>query len=160
MVDIARKNLFHDRTRFIITVVGVTFSVVLIFSQFGIYLGFMENASIIIDNTQADIWITSKNSANFDFPVPFSELKFNKVKATPGVASADKLILGWASMRKHDGGSENIELVGFNPDSGVGGPWRLIDGRIGDLKAGKAVIIDESAFAKLGVLRVGEYVEI
>lgn len=160
MVDIARKNLFHDRTRFIITVVGVTFSVVLIFSQFGIYLGFMENASIIIDNTQADIWITSKNSANFDFPVPFSELKFNKVKATPGVASADKLILGWASLRKHDGGSENIELVGFNPDSGVGGPWRLVDGRIGDLKAGRAVIIDESAFAKLGPLRVGDYVEI
>ena len=24
MVDIARKNLFHDRTRFLITVVGVT----------------------------------------------------------------------------------------------------------------------------------------
>ena len=160
MVDIARKNLFHDRTRFLITVVGVTFSVVLIFSQFGIYLGFMENASIIIDNTQADIWITSKNSANFDFPVPFSELKFNKVKATPGIAAADKLILGWANMRKRDGGSENIELVGFNPETGVGGPWRLIDGRIADLKAGKSVIVDESAFAKLGALRVGDHVEI
>ena len=160
MVDIARKNLLHDRTRFLITVVGVTFSVVLIFSQFGIYLGFMENASIIIDSTRADIWITSKNSANFDFPVPFSELKLNKVKATPGVGSADKLILGWANMRKRDGGSENIELVGFNPETGAGGPWRLREGRIADLKAGKAVVVDESAFGKLGELRVGEYVEI
>ncbi len=79
MVDIARKNLFHDKTRFLITLIGVTFSVVLVFSQFGIYLGFMRNASIIIDNTPVDIWITSKNSANFDFPLPFSESKLNKV---------------------------------------------------------------------------------
>jgi len=33
MVDIARKNLLHDRTRFLITLIGVTFSVVLVFSQ-------------------------------------------------------------------------------------------------------------------------------
>lgn len=160
MVDIARKNLFHDRTRFLITVVGVTFSVVLIFSQFGIYLGFMENASIIIDNTRADLWITSKNSSNFDFPVPFSELKLNKVKATPGVAAADKLILGWANMKRRDGGSENIELVGFNPETGVGGPWRLKEGTIAAIKAGKSVIVDESAFPKLGYLRIGDHVEI
>src|SRR5688572_13471650 len=150
MVDIARKNLLHDRTRFLITVIGVTFSVVLIFSQFGIYLGFMENASIIIDNTQADLWMTSKNSSNFDFPVPFSELKLNKVKATPGVAAADKLLLGWANMKRKDGGSENIELVGFNPETGVGGPWKIKEGTISDIKAGKAVIVDESAFPKLG----------
>ena len=84
--------------------IGVTFSVVLIFSQFGIYLGFMENASIIIDNTQADMWITSKNSANFDFPVPFSERKLNKVRQTPGVIWADHIMLGLANMRRKDGG--------------------------------------------------------
>ena len=160
MVDIARKNLFHDRTRCLITVVGVTFSVVLIFSQFGIYLGFMENASIIIDNTQADIWVTSKNSANFDFPVPFNERKLNKVRQTPGVAWADHLLLGWANMRRQDGGQENIELVGFNPETGVGGPWKLIAGEMQAVKAGKAIIVDESAFPKLGTLYVGQHVEI
>jgi len=160
MVDIARKNLLHDRTRFIITVVGVTFSVVLIFSQFGIYLGFMENASIIIDNTQADIWVTSKNSSNFDFPVPFNERKLNKVRQTTGVAWADHLLLGWANMRRRDGGQENIELVGFNPETGVGGPWRLLAGELQAVKAGKAIIVDESAFPKLGNLKVGDQVEI
>jgi putative ABC transport system permease protein len=160
MVDIARKNLLHDRTRFIITVVGVTFSVVLIFSQFGIYLGFMENASIIIDNTQADIWVTSKNSSNFDFPVPFNERKLNKVRQTAGVAWADHLLLGWANMRRRDGGQENIELVGFNPETGVGGPWRLLAGELQAVKAGKAIIVDESAFPKLGNLKVGDQVEI
>lgn len=160
MVDIARMNLLHDRTRFVITVVGVTFSVVLIFAQFGIYFGFMQNASIIIDNTAADIWITSKNSANFDFPLPFSERKLNKVKEMPGVAWADTLILGWANMKLTNGGSENIELVGFNPETGVGGPWRLKEGSVQALKAGKGIIVDESALPKLGPLRVGDLVEI
>ena len=160
MVDIARKNLLHDRTRFLITLIGVTFSVVLVFSQFGIYLGFMKNASIIIDHTPVDIWVTSKNSANFDFPLPFSELKLNKVKEAPGIAWADKLILTWASLKKKDGGSENIELIGFNPDTGLGGPWELAAGAVRDLKAGKAIIVDESAFGKLGRLRIGDYVEI
>ena len=160
VVDIARKNLFHDKTRFLITLIGVTFSVVLVFSQFGIYLGFMKNASIIIDNTPVDIWLTSKNSANFDFPLPFAELKLNKVKETPGVAWADKLILTWASLKKLDGGSENIELIGFNPETGLGGPWNLLAGSVQDLKAGKAIIVDESAFGKLGRMRLGDYVEV
>jgi putative ABC transport system permease protein len=160
MVDIARKNLLHDKTRFVITLIGVTFSVVLVFSQIGIYLGFMRNASIIIDNTPVDIWITSKNSANFDFPLPFSESKLNKVKEIPGVAWADKLILTWANMKKLDGGSENIELIGFNPESGIGGPWNVKDGSIQALKAGKGIIVDESAFPKLGRLRIGDYVEV
>jgi putative ABC transport system permease protein len=160
MVDIARKNLFHDRTRFIITVVGVTFSVVLIFSQFGIYLGFMENASIIIDNTLADIWVTSKNSANFDFAMPFAERKLNKVRQTPGVVWADTLLLGWGHLRRKDGGQETIALVGFNPETGVGGPWRLLAGDFQSMKVSKTIIVDESAYAKLGVLRVGDQVEI
>jgi putative ABC transport system permease protein len=160
MVDIARKNLFYDRTRLVITVVGVTFSVVLVFAQFGIYLGFMQNASIIIDNTEADIWITSKNSANFDFPQPFNEFKLNRVKETPGVAAAEHLVLGWGTMRLPDGGLENIEIIGFNPESGVGGPWRLREGSVEALKAGKGIIVDESALAKLGSLRLGDSVEI
>src|SRR5262252_9156956 len=103
MVDIARKNLLHDKVRFCITVVGVTFSVVLVFSQFGIYLGFMRNASIVIDNTPVDIWLTSKNSSNFDFPLPFAERKLSKVRETLGVVWADTLILTWANMKGMDG---------------------------------------------------------
>ena len=159
-VDIALKNLIHDRTRFLITLIGVTFSVVLVFAQFGIYLGFMRNASIIIDNTPVDVWITSRNSANFDFPLPFFERKLNKAKEVPGVAWADRLILTWASMKKQDGGSENVELIGFNPTTGIGGPWKLREGSIEALKAGRGIIVDESAFSRLGPLRIGDYVEI
>ena len=160
MPDIALKNLLHDRVRFIATLLGVAISVVMMFAQVGIYLGYMQNASIIIDNTAADIWITSKNSANFDFPLTFSEGKLSRVKGVPGVAWAEHLVLGWVNMKLANGGSESIELIGFNPNTGVGGPWRLREGSIEALKAGAGIIVDESAFPKLGQLRVGDYVEI
>jgi len=158
--DIALKNLLHDRVRFIVTLLGVTMSVVMMFAQVGIYLGFMQNASIIIDNTAGDIWITSKNSSNFDFPLPFTEGKLSKVKEVPGIAWAEHLVLGWANMKLTNGGSENVELIGFNPNTGIGGPWRLREGSIEALKAGGGIIVDESAFSKLGRLKLGDYVEI
>jgi len=90
VVSIARKNLFHDKIRFIITLIGVTFSVVLIFAQVGIYLGFMKNASMIIDKSGVDIWITSRDTPNFEWARAFPEGKINTVRGTEGVEFAEK----------------------------------------------------------------------
>ena len=49
MVDLARKNLLHDKLRFLITVSGVAFAVTLVFVQVGLFLGLLDNASITID---------------------------------------------------------------------------------------------------------------
>ena len=73
MVSIARKNLFHDRIRFIVTVAGIQFAVVLITIQVGVFVRFLANASVLIDHAGADIWITAKNLQNFDLGRPFSE---------------------------------------------------------------------------------------
>src|SRR5215831_12334392 len=37
---LASRNLFHDRLRFVATVVGIVFSIVLVTVQLGLYLGF------------------------------------------------------------------------------------------------------------------------
>ena len=117
-VAIARKNLFHDRVRFAITLVGISFSVVLILVQVGVYLGMMYNTSSIIEHTNADIWITARNNRNFDFSMPFPEHRENRARAVPGVLWTKKLILVWSLMKIKGGGSENVEMVGFDPESG------------------------------------------
>ena len=38
MVSLARRNLFHDRLRFVITVAGVAFAVTLVLVQVGLFL--------------------------------------------------------------------------------------------------------------------------
>lgn len=159
-VPIARKNLFHDKVRLTITLVGIAFSVVLILVQMGVYLGMMENTASIINHTEADIWITARNNRNFDFSLPFPEYRENKAKAVPGVAWVKKLILVWSLMKLEGGGSENVELVGFDPESGIGGPWEMVEGGIKDVKYHRGVIVDESSFSKLGRLKIGDFREV
>src|SRR5438445_11535343 len=64
---IALKNLLHDKTQFAVAVIGVSFSVILMAGQIGVFLGFMEKSALMIDHIDADTWITSSNSRNFDF---------------------------------------------------------------------------------------------
>jgi multidrug efflux pump subunit AcrA (membrane-fusion protein) len=59
VVSIAPKNLFHDKVRFVVAQAGITLAVVLITIQVGVYLAFLANTSVLIDHTEADIWVTA-----------------------------------------------------------------------------------------------------
>jgi hypothetical protein len=60
MVSIARKNLFQDKKRFVITLSGLAVSLVLIFLTMGALLGVLDNSVIVVGYTHADIWMTQK----------------------------------------------------------------------------------------------------
>ena len=49
MVDLARKILFYDKVRFLITVSGVAFAVTLGFVRVGLFEGLLANASMTIE---------------------------------------------------------------------------------------------------------------
>ena len=46
---LARRNLFHDKVRFAVTLTGIVFALVLIIIQFGLFLGFTTTTSNNID---------------------------------------------------------------------------------------------------------------
>jgi putative ABC transport system permease protein len=160
VLTVAIKNLLHDKTQFAVAVAGVSFAVILMAAQIGVFLGFMENSALMIDNIDSDIWITSKNSRNFDFSQPFPERKLNQALRVNGAASGEKLIFGWSMLRNSDGGSEQVEIVGFNPETGIGGPWNMREGKASDVKGGLHAIVDESSLERLGGLAVGDYREV
>lgn len=160
MFYVALRILLYDKIRSCITLLGVVFAVGLIFAQVGIYLGLMETSSDIIDHTPGDIWITSKNCKNFDFSQPFPEYIYYQVLESDSVQWAEKLIIGWGMMKMKEGGTEQVEIVGYNPDTGIGGPWEMKEGTAGDVKNGNFAIVDESAMKRLGDIHVNEYREI
>ena len=160
MFYVAIRILLYDKTRSLLTLVGVIFAVSLIFAQVGIYQGLMESSSVIIDHTPGDIWITSKNSKNFDFAQPFPEYLYHKALSTEGVAWAEKLIITWGIIKQKEGGTEQVEIIGFNPDTGIGGPWQMQVGIPSAVKNGNFMIVDESAKARLGEINVGDYRDI
>ncbi|TWJ17341.1 FtsX-like permease family protein [Geobacter argillaceus] len=157
MFYVALRILLYDKVRSLITLLGVVFAVGLIFNQLGIFLGLMETSSVIVDHTPGDIWVTSKNSKNFDFSQPFPDYVYHQTISDAGIQSAEKLIVAWGIIRQKEGGTEQVEVVGFNPDSGVGGPWELVSGDLKHLKNGNYAIVDESAMKRLGRIQVGEY---
>lgn len=160
MFLVALKIILYDKVKSLITLIGVVFAVALIFAQIGIYIGLMETSSVIIDHTSGDIWITSKNSRNFDFSQPFPEYKINKVLAVEGVKDAEKLIVMWGVIKQKEGGTEQVEIVGYNPDTGIGGPWKMKTGHFRDVKNGNYAIVDKSSMRRLGKIKTGDYREV
>lgn len=63
---LALQNLFHDRLRFIATVIGIVFSIVLVTVQMGLYLGFWRIVTTIIDHASADLWIMPRGTKCFE----------------------------------------------------------------------------------------------
>jgi len=160
MPPLAQRNLFHDKVRLAVTLTGIVFSVVLIVVQLGLFIGFTTATSNLIDHSGADLWITSKNVPYVEQAVAFSERKLNQVRAVPGVADAQKIIARFTQWKRHDGGQESVQIVGINVDDPLERPWNLVEGRVEDLKAPDAVILDELYKQKLGVTRAGEVFEI
>src|SRR6516165_4848812 len=160
MIPLAQRNLMHDKVRLAVTLTGVVFAVVLIVVELGLFVGFTVTTSSIIDKSNVDLWIVSRGTPYIEQGSVFSESKLYQVLATPGVASADKYIVRFSNWKTPEGAEEGIQIVGFNPYSGIGGPWNVVEGSIEDLKTPDAVMVDEIYKKKLGVTKVGETFEI
>jgi putative ABC transport system permease protein len=155
MLYVAIRIMLYDKVRSFFTLLGVVFAVSLTFAQVGIYLGLMETSSLVIDHTPGDIWVTSKNCRNFDFSQPIPEYLYYHVLATEGVQWAENLIITWGVIKQKGGGTEQVEIVGYNPDTGIGGPWKMKAGSAGAVKNGNFVIVDESTMRRIGKVNVG-----
>ena len=63
---LASRNLFQDRLRFIASLMGIVFSVVLVMVQMGLYFGFSGMITTMIDHTSTDLWIVSSGTKYFE----------------------------------------------------------------------------------------------
>lgn len=160
MPPLARRNLLHDKVRFTVTLTGIVFAVVLIVVELGLFIGFTVTTSSLVDHSGADLWVTSKHVPYVELGAPFSERKLYQVKAVPGVKQADKFINRWTEWKRLDGRRESVQIVGFNPESGLGGPWNVVQGSVADLEIPDSIIVDDVYKQKLGVTQVGEVFEI
>src|SRR6516165_8641210 len=160
MVDLARKILLHDKTRFLITVSGVAFAVALVFVQVGLFEGLLSNASVTIERIEADLWVSARNTPNVDFSNTFPETFVQRVRSVPGVARADNLIVWFGRVSLPSGATENAVLYALEDFGRWGLPWRIDEGDARNLRRGKYMILDDSATKRFGRFAVGDYREI
>jgi putative ABC transport system permease protein len=160
MLWLAFRMLLQERGRLIITLVGIVFSTVLTLIEVAIYLGMMGNATGVVQHTDADIWVVSQNVPNFDFSQPFPAYRINRIRALDEVLWAEKIHVWFAFLKLADGRREQAQVIGFNPDTGIGGPWSMVTGSPADVKGGHYIIMDQSSQQRLGKLELGSMWEL
>jgi putative ABC transport system permease protein len=160
MPPLARRNLFHDRVRLVVTLTGIAFSVVLMAIQWGLFRGFSTSTTGVIDYSGADLWVTARNTAYLEQALPFNERRYYQVLATPGVAAATKYIVHWAVWKQPNGHSESVAIVGCDPNQQMGTPWNLVAGDTQQLKQPNSVIVDRIYEKKLGAPSIGSRAEV
>jgi putative ABC transport system permease protein len=163
MWNLARKLLLHDRLRFAVAIAGVSVSVMLVLVQVGLYFGFMDTASSIIDASKADIWVGKKSNESFEFATPFDERAFYRVSSVPGVAYAERVVMNFAQFKLADGGDLGVQIVGVETAPGHApllAPWNVVAGDARRLAEPGAIVLDRTEYAKLKIDRVGHITEI
>ena len=159
MVSLARKNLFHDRLRFAITVSGVAFAVTLVLVQVGLFMGLLGKSTVTIENCNADIWVTSRETPNVDFAHTFPETGVLRVRGVPGVARADNLIVQFMNIQLPNGAEEGSLVYALEDFSAWNLPWKVEGGAVEDLRRGSYIMMDASAERRYGPFAIGEYRE-
>ena len=112
ILTLAFRNLFHDRIRLAVTLIGILFSIVLVAVQLGLYLGASKMITSMIDKSNGELWITTFEAKSFEEGgVLLGPGIRHKALATAGVKDVVPLISSFAEWRKPAGGSTRIVLV-------------------------------------------------
>jgi putative ABC transport system permease protein len=159
MVSLARKNLLHDRLRFVITVSGVAFAVTLVLVQVGLFMGLLAKSTVTIEHASADLWVTSKETPNVDFAHTFPETNVLRVRGVPGVERADNLIVQFMNIQLPNGAEEGSLVYALEDFAAWNLPWKVEGGALADLRRGRYLMMDASATRRYGPFQIGEYRE-
>ncbi|MEH2612019.1 ABC transporter permease [Bradyrhizobium sp. AZCC 1693] len=159
-LTLASRNLFHDRLRFVATLVGIVFSVVLVMIQMGLFLGFGRMVTTMIDHASADFWILPKGAKCFEDPSLLDVKLRDRIATVEGVSSAVPLVIGFSDWRLESGEVTPVFIVGSELRDGSLQPFNVVDGNVQTLTQGANVAVDRSYFDRLGVSGVGSTAEI
>src|SRR5437763_7336526 len=159
-LTLASRNLLHDRLRFIATLVGIVFSVILVMIQMGLFVGFVCVVSTMIDHASTDLWVVPKGAKCFEDPSLLDLKMRDRIAAISGVTATIPLVIGFSDWRLEGGEVTPVFIVGTDLRDGALQPWNVVKGNVQALAERGAVVVDRSYFDRLGVSGVGSTAEI
>jgi putative ABC transport system permease protein len=160
VATLASRNLLQDRLRFVATLIGIVFSVVLVMVQMGLYLGFGRMVTTMIDHAPADLWIVSRGTKSFEDLSLLDTRIGDRVRTLAGVAAVVPVVIGFSAWQLPGGGMTPIFVVGSNIAAGGIAPWDIVNGSVQSLSAAGHVAVDRTYFGRLDVAGIGAKTEI
>jgi putative ABC transport system permease protein len=161
ILTLALRNLFHDRIRLAVTLIGILFSIVLVAVQLGLYLGSSRMITANIDKANTDLWVTTFGAKSFeDGGLLLTDRERHQALATPGVQSVVPIVVSFAEWRKPSGGSSRVVVIGSDAEDKGLVPWSLSQGTLEDIKAPEAIAVDKSYLNELGIGGIGDTAQV
>ncbi len=159
-IKLAAQNLVHDRLRFAATITGIVFSMVLVTVQMGLFASFARMVTTMIDHAPADLWIMPLGTKCFEDPSLLDERERFRALSVKGVAAASPILVSFAQWKVPAGGTTPVMLIGSDRNTTGLQPWNIVAGSVDALAIPDAVAVDRTYFGRLGVLGLGDTVEI
>jgi putative ABC transport system permease protein len=160
MVSIARKNLLKDLPRLLVAQAGIMFAVSLVTIQTGILNGFTRSTVLLIEESKADIWVTSDQMVHFELTEPLNIAQLDTVKQVKGVIQAEALMIESARWRPPDAKGNPVRVIGFETNSQLFQPGQLTKGSLKTLSQPYSVMVDRSQLSALHVQTLGDSAQI
>lgn len=148
--------LLGDRGKYLALVLGLAFAVLLIAQQAAIFLGLLLRATGPLQNVgQADLWIADKATRYIGEFRALDDEDMLRVRSVPGVAWAQPFYAYRALAELPTGKFQTVQIIGIDRTTMIGRPPEITEGRLEDLRAPDAVIVEETARPKLDDIRIG-----
>lgn len=130
MFLIAYRNLLQEKAKLIISLAGVAFSVILMFTLIGIYNGASAQFTQFSEKSQADIVIAKSGITDFFHGISLiPEPVVDQLQKEPGVIEAVPMI-AQRSFVEQEGKKYDLFVTSFFPDKAQGAPWELSQGTL------------------------------
>lgn len=158
-MSLARATLLHEWRRFLPGLLSVAFAGVLMLVQLGLLLGMFGTVTVLVDRSDANLWVTSPETESFDqsrdIPANLGAL----LRLHPAVARSETLLVHDADWRSGDDTRVAVTLVGLTPAAdALACPQPMRASLCAKLAEPSAVVIDRGEADKLhtGIGRLGE----
>ncbi len=149
---LARRNLFQDKTRFVLSVGGVALAVMLILILQGFLTGMNRQITSYIDHSPGSLVVAQKGVSNLlgaTSILPPNAV--SSVEAVQGVQKVIPILSQFVILDLHEK-KQPAYMIGYEPGIG-GGPWKIVEGR--EPKDDTEMIMD-GVLAKRHNLTIGD----
>lgn len=128
-MNLASKDIRHNFGRFTLTTLGIGMLLMVVMGMGGIYRGIVEDAVLLIERIDADLWIVQRGTRG-----PFAEISrvpanlIYRAEAVPGVEEAREFVYH-TIQREHEGKPLRMAVLGLSWPTDRGEWVPLIAGR-------------------------------
>ncbi len=152
-VPLAWRNVMHEKGKLVLSASGVAAALVLIVLLIGFRDGMYATMTAYYDNLKADL-VVAQSDTSLSGSIPLS--LHDKLAALSGAIETDHASVA-SVIFTHGATKTAIALIGYNPSTGLGGPWKLADGR--GVQSDDEIVLDFHLAHDSGVA-IGDAVEV